>query len=150
MREETFQINCREGIGWYARTNEIWIIWHRNLRLPSMMTRSLHSTWGKKSRDSLRVSDCRTLEIQITRHCILGLKSLLWWILHSTQGNIFRVNRRERNSGNARPAGIRVPWNCTSRFACPQWWFQHSVIEGMFTDGWPAVAGEMWRRNGSS
>ena len=109
MREETFQINCREGMGWYARTDEIWIIWHRNLRLPSMMTRSLHSTWGKKSRDSLRVSDCRTLKIQITRHCILGLKSLLWWILHSTQGKISRVNRRESNSRNARPAVIRVP-----------------------------------------
>ena len=63
MREETFQINCGVGMGWYARSNEIWIIWHRNLWLQSMKTRSLHSMWGKKSRDFLRVSDCGTFEI---------------------------------------------------------------------------------------
>ena len=63
MREETFQINCRVGMGWFARTNEIWIIWHRTLWLQSMKTLSLHSMWGKKSRDFLRVTDCGTFEI---------------------------------------------------------------------------------------
>ena len=63
MREEIFQINCRVGMGWFARTNEIWIIWHRTLWLQSMKTLSLHSMWGKKSRDFLRVTDCGTFEI---------------------------------------------------------------------------------------
>ena len=150
MREGTFQINCREGMGWYARTNEIWIIWHRDLRLHSMKTHSLHSMWGKKSQDFLRESNCGTFGIQITRHCILGLNSLLWWILHSMQGKISRVNWRESNCRNARTAGIRVPWKCTSRLPCLQWWFQHSVTVRMFTEGCQAVAGEMRRRNGSS
>ena len=150
MREETSQINCRVSMGWYARNHEIWILWNRTLRLPSMMKPSLHSTWRRKSRDSLRVSACRTLEIQINRHCILGLKSLFWWILHSTQGKICRENRRESNCRNVRTAGIRVPWNCTLRFPCLQWWFQISVTEGVITEGCQGVAGEMRRRNGSS
>ena len=144
MREETFQINCGVGMGWFARSNEIWIIWHRTLWLQSMKTRSLLSMWGKKSRDFLRVTDCETF----TWHCVLGLNCLLWWILQSTQGKIFRVNRRETNCRNARTVGICVAWNFTSRLP---WWFQlHSVTEGMFTEWCQAVTGKMWRRNGSS
>ena len=150
MRVETFQINCGVGMGWCARTNEIWIVWHSTLWLQSMKTRSLHSMWGKKSRDFVRVSDCGTLEIQITQHCILGLNSLLWWILHSTQGKTSRVKWSKTICRNVRPAGIWVPWKCTSQLPWLRWWLQHSVTEEMLTEGCQAVAGEIRRRNVSS